>query len=466
MTNPMRRIALVSMGAIGVMAVWLTFQAVLAGSHYSDDPRNVRALPPAGETTRGVISTADGVVVAEDGDDGRTYPLDEAYFHLVGYVAPDGASGVESTRTVDLQPLDDGTLTAWLLGVFGASLEPPEVRLTVIDALQQVAMDELRGITGAVVAIDPRTGAVLAYASSPAADPADVASGSVTIEEFVDRPESLDRAAFRLLPPGSIFKTLVAAAALEEGMTPDTTFEDLVEYLAPGAGLPIGNASGRSCADGDEITLRQALIVSCNTVFAPLAVDLGGDAIAGIAERAGLNSVLPFELGAAISSIPSGADLQADPAALAQTGIGERDIRVTPLQMAVIAGGIANGGQMMQPYVVDRVLTRDGSTLSSTGTSELGRIFSDAVADDLVSMMIDVVAEGTGRAADLGEVTVAGKTGTAEGTDGNHAWFIALAPAEDPTIAIAVVVEGGVSGGSVAAPIARAVMEAFFSLGE
>jgi peptidoglycan glycosyltransferase len=195
-------------------------------------------------------------------------------------------------------------------------------------------------------------------------------------------------------------------------------------------------------------------------------VDLGGDAIAGIAERAGLNSVLPFELGAAISSIPSGADLDADPAALAQTGIGERDIRVTPLQMAVIAGGIANGGQMMQPYVVDRVLTRDGSTLSSTGTSELGRIFSDAVADDLVSMMIDVVAEGTGRAADLGEVTVAGKTGTAEGTDGNHAWFIALAPAEDPTIAIAVVVEGGVSGGSVAAPIARAVMEAFFSLGE
>jgi peptidoglycan glycosyltransferase len=460
----MGRIALVSMAAIGVLAGWLTFQAVIAGSNYSDDPRNVRALPAAGETARGVISTADGVIVAEDGTDGRTYPLDGAYLHLVGYVAPDGASGLESTRAVDLRPLDDGTLTAWLLGVFGASLEPPEVRLTVIDSLQQVAVDELRGLTGAVIALDPRTGAVLTYASSPTADPAALASGSVDIEDFADRPEALDRAAFRLLPPGSIFKTLVVAAALEEGMTPDTTFEDIVEYVAPGAGLPIGNASGRSCTEGDEITLRQALIVSCNTVFAPLAVDLGGDAIAGIAERAGLNSVLPFELGAAISSIPSGADLDTDPAALAQTGIGERDIRVTPLQMAVIAGGIANGGRMMQPYVVDRVLTRDGSTLSSTGTSELDRIFSNDVASDLVSMMIGVVAEGTGRAADLGEITVAGKTGTAEGTDGNHAWFIAFAPAENPTIAIAVVIEDGGSGGSVAAPIARAVMEAFFSL--
>lgn len=464
MSGPMRRIALVSMAAIGVMALWLTYQQIVAGSTYSDDPRNLRALPAPGETSRGIITTADGVVVAEDTPDGRSYPLNGDYLHVVGYVAPTSATGVENTRAIDLRSLDDGTITAWLLGVFGASLEPPEVRLTVVDALQQAAADGLRGQTGAVVAVDPRTGAVLAYYSAPTADPNDLASGNITVEDFVETSPSLDRVAFRLLPPGSIFKTLVTAAALEAGMTPDTVFEDLAEYIAPGAGFPIGNANGRSCVDGAEITLRQAVTVSCNTVFAPLAVDLGGVALVDVAERAGFNAILPFELGAAISSIPDGIALDADPPALAQTGIGQRDVRVTPLQMAVIAGGIANQGLMMQPYVVDRVLTRDGSTLSATNSAELGRIFSSAVAADLVSMMIDVVAEGTGRAAQLPDVTVAGKTGTAEGVDGNHAWFIGFAPAENPTIAIAVVVEDGGSGGSVAAPIAADVLAAWFGL--
>jgi peptidoglycan glycosyltransferase len=461
----MRRVALVSMASIGVLAGWLTLQSVIAGSDYADDPRNARALPVPGETARGVITTADGVIVAEDTAEGRAYPLGGDYLHVVGYATVERSAGVESTRAIDLRPIDDGSLTAWLLGVFGASLEPPEVRLTVIDRLQQAATDGLVGKTGAVVALDPRTGAILAYASSPTMDPTDLIAGTVGVADFLERPESVDRAAFRLLPPGSIFKTLVSVAALEDGMTPDTEFEDLDEYLAPGAGLPIGNAGGGSCAGGGDITLRQALVVSCNTVFAPLAVEVGGEALVAIAERAGLNSVLPFELGAAISSIPDGTDLDADPAALAQTGIGERDVRVTPLQMAVIAGGIANGGRTMQPYVVDRVLTRDGSTLSATSPAELGRMFTGAVAADLVSMMIDVVAEGTGRAADLPDVTVAGKTGTAEGTDGNHAWFIAFAPAENPTIAIAVVVEDGGSGGAVAAPIAAEVLRAYFAIG-
>jgi peptidoglycan glycosyltransferase len=212
--------------------------------------------------------------------------------------------------------------------------------------------------------------------------------------------------------------------------------------------------------------LREALVTSCNTVFAPLAVELGGAAVVGMAERAGFNAVLRFELGAAISSIPSAEALDANPAALAQTGLGERDIRVTPLQMALIAGGIANRGQMMHPYVVDRVLTEDGSTLEAASPAELSRIFSAEIGSDLTEMMIGVVEEGTGRAAALPEITVAGKTGTAEGAGGPHAWFIGFAPAADPTIAIAVVVEGGGSGGSVAAPIAREVIEAWLAISE
>jgi peptidoglycan glycosyltransferase len=463
MTGPMRRIALSSMVVVGILAGWLTFQQVLAGSVYADDPRNVRALPDPGETERGIITTADGVVVAEDTATGRSYPRRGDYLHLVGYVASDGSSGLERTRAPDLRSIDDGSITSWLLGLFGASLEPPEVRLTVVDAVQQAGIEGLAGRRGAVVALDPASGAILAYVSSPTADPNDLGGGDVSVSDFVESSESLDRVAFRVLPPGSTFKTLISAAALESAMTPDTVFEDLVEYLAPGAGAPIGNASGGSCVDGDEITLREALVVSCNTVFAPLAVDLGGEAVNDIAERAGFNSVLPFELGAAISSIPTGDELSADPAALAQTGIGERDVRVTPLQMAVLTGGIANGGMMMEPHVVDRVLTRDGSTLSKTRSKELGRIFTGDVAADLVSMMIDVVTDGTGRAASLPDVTVAGKTGTAEGAAGNHAWFIGFAPAEDPSIVVVVVVEEGGSGGAVAAPIARTVLEAYLT---
>ena len=460
MTGAMRRIAVASMAAVGLLAIWLTVQHTIAGSVYSDDPRNVRAAPEG--DARGIITTTDGVVVAEDTPDGRSYPLGGDYLHLVGYAGPSGATGLESTRRADLQPLDDGSITAWLIGVFGGSLEPPELRMTVVDVLQQAALDGLEGRSGAVVAIDPGTGAVLAYASTPTEDANDLADGSISVEEFSTDPASLDRAAFRLLPSGSTFKTLVAAAALEAGMTPETVFEDMAEYLAPGAGQPIGNAGGGSCAAGDEITLREALVVSCNTVFAPLAVELGGAAVVDIAERAGFNAVIPFELGAAISSIPSAVALEADPAALAQTGLGERDIRVTPLHMALIAAAIGNDGVMMRPFVVDAVLTRDGSTLAASTARQMGRILSPEIADELTSMMVDVVAEGTGRAALRDDVAVAGKTGTAEGAGGPHAWFIAFAPADDPTIAIAVLVEGGGSGGSVAAPIAAQVLEAWF----
>lgn len=456
----MRRVAHITVAVIGVLAVWLTVQLVIAGSQYSDDPRNPRTRSV--EARRGTITTADGVVVAEDIDAGRWYPRGGDYLQLVGYDLPGGADGLEWTRAGDLYPPDDGSITSWLYGWFGGSLDPPRIRLTVVDALQQAALDGLAGRPGAVVAIEPRTGAVLAYVSSPSFDPNDLVDGSLSFDDLADNPGSLDRAGFLLLPAGSTFKVLVAAAALEAGMTPDTRFQDLLEYLAPGAGLPIGNAGGRTCTSGDEITLRGALVVSCNTVFASLAVELGGTAVVGIAERAGFNTTLPFELGAAVSVIPSAKALDADPGALAQTGIGERDLRVTPMQMAVIAAGIGNGGVMMTPYVVDAVLDGDGNTIDATGPVRWRRLVSPETAASLTSMMVGVVSEGTGQAARRDGVAVAGKTGTAEGGGGPHAWFIGFAPADEPTIAIAVVVQGGGSGGAVAAPIAAGVFDAWF----
>ncbi len=459
MSRAMRRIAAVSFGVVALLTAWLTFQQVLAGTTYSDDPRNLRSLPEPGDTRRGIVTSADGVILAEDRDGTRTYPEGESYLHIVGYVAGEDSAGIESTRAAGLRPLGDGSITSWLITLFGGSVEPPEVRLTVVDRIQRVAVEALRGRTGAVVALDPATGAILAYAVSPTQDPNELASGDVTVGEHLADPSSLDRVAFRLLPPGSTFKTLIAAAALEHGMSPDTVFEDTAEYLAPEAGLPITNATGGTCSGGTEITLREALAVSCNTTFAGLAVELGGAAISGIAERAGFNAVLPFELGAAISSIPAAADLNSDLGALAQTGLGERDVRVTPLQMAVIAASFGNEGQMMRPYIVDAVLTRDGTTLERTGSESLGQLIDPTVAADLVSMMIDVVSSGTGRAAAQAGIDVAGKTGTAEGAGGPHSWFLALAPAETPSIAIAIVIEGEGTGGTVAAPIAARILE-------
>jgi peptidoglycan glycosyltransferase len=458
----MRRIASVSIGVMAFIAFWLTLQASIAGSIYSDDPRNQRAAADPTDLRRGIITTSDGVVVAEDIDEVRTYPQGSSYMNIAGYFVAEGSTGIESTRSNDLLSLDDGSITSWLITLFGGSVEPPEVRLTIVDRVQSVAAENLQGHTGAIVAIDPATGAILAYASSPTADPNQLVSGEIDVFEFSSTVASLDRVAFRLLPSGSTFKVLVAAAALEQGMTPDTVFEDTATYLAPGAGQEISNAIEGTCTGADEITLREALAVSCNTLFARLAVDLGGEVLNEIAERAGFNSILRFELGAAVSSIPSGADLDSDPGALAQTGLGERDIRVTPLQMALMTAALGNDGVLMRPYPVAAVLTRDGTTLNSTRAEELGQWVEPAIATDVVSMMIDVVTLGTGRAAAQPGITVAGKTGTAEGSDGPHSWFVALAPAEAPTIALAVVIEGEGTGGTVAAPIASRILEAWF----
>jgi peptidoglycan glycosyltransferase len=224
--------------------------------------------------------------------------------------------------------------------------------------------------------------------------------------------------------------------------------------------MPIRNAGDGGCG-GDPVTLTQALVVSCNTAFARLAVELGGLRVVAAAEVGGFNGVIPWETGAVVSSIPDGSSLQADPPALAQSGIGERDVRATPLLMALVASAIANDGIAMSPYVVDRVVAPDGEVLHRADPGRLHRFVSADIADQIAAMMVEVVARGTGRPAAVAGIDVAAKTGTAEGSGGPHAWVIAFGPADEPTIAVAVVVEGGGSGGRVAGPIASSVIAAW-----
>jgi peptidoglycan glycosyltransferase len=302
---------------------------------------------------------------------------------------------------------------------------------------------------------------VLAYASTPSFDPNQLATGSLGSDD-IDPKRAIDRVAHRLLPPGSTFKTIVAAAALERGATSETRYDDAASYT-PVGGIAINNATPGPCADGVSIEFLNAMVVSCNVVFAALAVELGADAIVSTAERVGFNAPVPWELGGEVGVIPLAESLASDIPALAQSGIGERDVRATPFLMAMIAAAVANDGVLMAPYVVDARVAPNDDVISSTSPSVLRRLFPGETAAELRDMMREVVVRGTGTAASVGGLEVAGKTGTAEGGGGPHAWFIGFAPFDSPRIAIAVVVEGGGSGGRVAAPIASNVLAAWLS---
>lgn len=465
MKQSLHRVAVVLTLLVALSGVWLTWLAGDTASRYRDDPRNLRTQTGDFAPGAGRVLTADGVVVADDADGDRTYPEGVAYAHLVGYATPDERSGLEASRYGAMRIRTTESITEWLLRLGSdQGRQPRDVVLTVVDPLQQAARDAIAGQTGAVVVIEVATGAVLAYASSPSYDPNRVVAGTLDPEDIPDA--MLDRVARRVLPPGSTFKVIVSAAALGVGATQDSSFPDAEEYLAPGAGSAIRNAADGFCGDGETVTLIEALQVSCNTVFARLAVELGGGVVGDAAHRAWFGRSLPWETGAVPSTISDPALLRDDPGALAQTGIGERDVRATPLLMALIASAVGNQGVAMQPFVVAAIAEQSGDVVERTSPKVLGRMFDGAVAAELLTMMEAVVSDGTGTAARVEGLTVAGKTGTAEGSGGPHAWFIAVAGRPEPEIAIAVVVEGGSSGGRVAAPIAARVLEAWRDLDE
>lgn len=474
MTRSIRSLAIAVLGGLLAIAVWLTYQQAIAAPGYADDPRNARADRPPVDDARGRIVTADGVVVAEDHPEGgRRHLGGSAYTHLVGHddLGVLGSWGLEATRRHDLASRDDGSISAWLTELFGGDLGPPDVRITVLDRVQREAAHALGAQRGAVVALDPRTGAVIAAVSSPSFDVDDVATGALTDEVVAADPShpDLDRTSDVVYPPGSTFKVVIAGAAIDVlGETPSSTYDDATSVEI--GGLSIANPGRRPCGSSATVTLADALAGSCNTVFAELALQLGAHRVVEAAATAGFDAVPRWELGAARSSLTDVDELAADPFALALTGIGERDVRTTPLHLALVAGAVANDGVAMQPYVVGSVVSPDDEAIETTRPEPWSTMMPAETAEALTDMMVGVVEAGTGRAAQLPGTTVAGKTGTAEGGGGPHAWFIGFAPADDPSIAIAVLVEGGGrlgedgTGGSVAAPIAARVMAAWLEI--
>lgn len=482
MNRPIRRVAIACLLMVLALLLADNVVQVVAADTLRKRPENGRQITARLSRERGPI-VVDGKAVAESVPVGdvykfqRVYPTGSLYSAVTGYYTLFTATGVEKAEDGVLSG-DDGRLFVRRLSdlLTNRTAKGGAAVLTLSSAAQQVATQALGGRRGAVVALDPRSGAILALVTSPSYDPTPLAShdGKAATRAFnalSNAPGAplLDRATQATYPPGSTFKVITAAAALASGATPNTVIAAPPSYPLPQSTATLNNFAGEVCSPTGQQTLIDALTISCNTAFAGLGVGLGGDKLRSQAEAFGFNSTVKgFALPEATSVFPA----KLDKPQTALSAIGQYEVRVTPLQMAMVAGAIANGGREMKPYVVRQTLAPDLTPLATTSPQELGRPIDGNVASELTQMMQAVVQRGTGTAAQIPGVPVAGKTGTAEHAKGEppHAWFIGFAPADQPRVAVAVVVENGggelaATGGAVAAPIAQQVMATVLKAG-
>jgi peptidoglycan glycosyltransferase len=442
------------------LAVRQIYVQIAIGPSIASRPENPRhALLGA---HRGRILATDGTVLAQSAGGERRYPMGPALAQTVGYVSVRyGTSGIEDAFDRALTPPDTTGDPGAQLDAIAAALRGDsvisrgaDVVTTIVPPVQQRLYDLLAKYPRAAgVALDPRTGAVLAIASVPSYDP-DAFDAEFSALTTDPHSPLLNRALDGLYPPGSTFKIFTAAAALDnQTVTMDSHFDD------PGY-LVIGNFTlhdNESEATGYR-DLTTAFALSSNVDFAQIALKMGVDAFYRYLDRWGIGDSLDFQLPAQRASVP--AQAQIVPGELAQMGFGQGALLVTPLQMALLTSTVANAGTEPRPFIVRQVL-RNGVPASVSSTGSLADPVSPQAAANVTTMMIAVVKRGTGTPAELPHVTVAGKTGTATNPLGrSHAWFVAFAPAERPRVAVAVVVENVGYGATYAAPIARDVLRA------
>jgi peptidoglycan glycosyltransferase len=491
MNAPLRRVGVVVLVLFGLLFANLNWVQAYKARDYRTDPTNVRVRIAEYERQRGVIE-AQGKALAQSTETTgelkyqRGYPFKELYAHVVGYKPVDGATvGIEQTEDEFLAGTDDKLIADRVRDMFtGEQSSGGNVLLTLSLAAQQVAFDQLSKNStgtkqGAVVALDPRTGAVQALVSIPSYDPNpmadhDSAKAQAAFEELLKQPAGplRNRALGETQPPGSTFKVIDSAAALENGYTPETSIPAGPTYTPPQTNQVIRNAHPSICPER-QVTLKEALTESCNTGFAELGVKLGGEVLKKKARDFGFEDedLTCGRLdGDGLKVAPSRtgdmqrADGQEDPAVVAQSAIGQRDVRMTPFQGAMIAATVANGGRQMKPYLVQQLLGPDRRPIETASPEQLRRPIDDGVAADLREMMFSVVENGTGEKAKIRGMEVGGKTGTAQAgeNDKDHGWFIGFAMKDgQPVSAVGVLLQNAGSGGSAeAADIGGNVMRA------
>jgi len=494
---PLRKAGVVMMVLFGLLFANLNYvQVVKADDYRTDEEHNrVRVQQEEYERQRGEI-IVDGQAVAQSVATKdtlkflRKYPFSATYAHVVGYRPVNlAATDIERLENEFLSGTSDSFAADRLLEMFTGKESPGgSVVLSVRKQVQEAAYKALlnndtSSKTGAVVAIDPATGAILAMVSTPSFDPNPLVSHDFDKAEAafnkLDKDPAkplLNRAVSETFPPGSTFKVLVAAGALQNGASLDTVLTGGTSYTAPDTTTPIRNSPGVGCPT--EITLLNALRVSCNTAFARYGVEqLGADKLKQTAQAFGFETAPLFDRDpdnimrvteshtGAIESPGGGVDRPA----LAQSCIGQREVRMTPLQGAMVAAAVANNGVQMRPYLID---TLQGSDLSPVVRAEqkvLRQPVSAQVAAQLREMMNSVVNNGTGTNAQIDGVEVGGKTGTAQNGDApDHGWFIGYARKNgQPVVAVAVLLQNAGSGGSgEATQIGGQVMKAAIAAGK
>ncbi len=459
-----RRVCLFLLVGFALVAARLGFLAVVRGASLAAHPRNPRLAEARRSIQRGGIYLRGAEVVARDAGPGgpRVYTGPASLAHLVGYEDPKyGTAGLEAAYNAALLGLEPRVSVRSALRrlALGEGRRGCDLVLSVDLGVQRAAERAMAGRRGAVVALDPRTGAVLAILSNPGFDPNRISSDW---DRLAAAPAPLfNRATLGLYPPGSTIKPLIAAVALRAGaVRADEAFE-CAGTIPVASGGREADAREISCPSGAShglVRLSDAIALSCNVAFAQVGWKLGPARLYNGLREFGFGQALPFDVAATAGRAPSVRDL--DRAAVAQIAIGQGELVTSPLHMAVAIGAIANGGSMLRPFAVSEVRSPSGAVWRARPAA-LGRPVPRDVARAVVDMMVEAVTRGTARSAAIPGVRVAGKTGTAQNPHGApHAWFAGFAPADDPQVVVVVVVENGGSGGAVAGPVGREVMRA------
>lgn len=476
MNRPIRRVAVVCMVMFTMLLLNATYNIVVRQSGLNADSRNRRVRDAEFAQDRGPILAGQEQIARSEPSDGtfgyqRLYDQPYLYAPITGYYSYDhGNTSLEANYSSKLAGTDDSQFVRRTLDL--ATGEQPKgasVETTIIPAAQQAAYNGLEGKKGAVVAMDPQTGAILAMVSTPSFDPNAIASHDLqeaneSWSQLAEDPNNplTNRATREIYPPGSVFKLVTAAAALENGHPADAPIDSPEQLRLPGTQTDLGNDT---YCGGNQVSMEQALKVSCNTAFANLALEVGEDEMRAKAEEFGFGTQPLADLNAVASRYPT----EMNDAQLAMTGIGQYEVAATPLQMTLVASAIANRGQLYRPYVVGTVRASNLSPIETHRPDLMSRPLSGENADALAGMMETVVTEGTGTNAQISGATVGGKTSTAQSAPDRppYAWFTSFAKDDEgtPKIAVTVFVEDAgvsrseVSGGGLAAPIARDVME-------
>lgn len=473
MNGPIRKVTIFVSLLLAALLVNMTWITVVRTDSLNNDPRNRRVRDAEFSRDRGAILVGNDPIAESVPRTGRfpfvrTYPNPELWSSVTGWYSYNYArSGLESSFNQELA----GTSSEQSIGrivdlLTGKQSSGANVQTTLNAKAQAAAVKALGGQRGAVVAMDYKTGAILALVSTPTYDPnrlatVDLGEAQTAWDELLNaKDEPLKgRATREVYPPGSTFKLVTAAAALEDGMVPDTMVDSPDSLPLPNSSRSMGNST--NCG-GTRVTIEQALKTSCNTAFGNLGLQLGQDKLRKQAEAFGFNQDPTVDIAAAKSRFPT----ELDAAQTALTAIGQYDVAASPLQMVQVTAAIANDGVMMKPYLVSSVTNRDLSVLNSATPERQGKPISESSAKLLKQMMVTVVEEGTGSPARISGVTIGGKTGTAQTAPDRppFAWFVGYA--EDPSVAIVAFVENAdvgrddISGGKLAAPIFRSVLEA------